>query len=103
MFSLTDEIQKSIDNANGRRRNRTLDAKDVEIFFSILNEVAETAHTVRRYSGDGFVPNSYKYRAEISYIEANKIDNEWHIAASTCDAKRSYGNGSLTTINGKAV
>lgn len=107
MFALTEEIQKSIDNANGRRRTRLLDAADIGIFFETLNEVGDDpkVHTVRRYSGEGFVPNSYKYRADISYLEANRDaeTGEWRIGANTADAKRSRGNGALTTINGRAA
>jgi len=106
MFTLNEEIKTAVSKANGTRRQRVLSQKDVEIFLQVLNDNAdnENIHTVRRYSGDGFVPNSYKYQDEISYIEAYRSGaGEWRIYATTTEAKRSRGAGALTTINGRAA
>lgn len=104
-YQLTQEIKNQVKAANGKRKARILDECDVNCFFEKLNELAnnETVHTIRVYAGQGFVPNSYKYRADISYMEAQRnSDGDFDIIVTTTDAKRSYGNGAVVTINGRA-
>ena len=107
MFNLTNEIQKSVAKANGRRKSRTLGKADVEIFFDTLNANSNDpkVNIIRRYSGEGFIPNNYKWAAEISFLQATRDaeTGQWNIAAHTTDAKRSHGNGALTTINGRGI
>lgn len=98
---LTDKVAK----ANGTRKTRILRQSDIESFVDLVNEATPEQHTIRVYSSDGFVPNSYKYRADISYLQAtrNAETGEFHIGAGTTDAKRSNGSGSHITINGRAA
>ena len=98
---LTDKVAK----ANGTRKTRILRQADVEQFINLVNEATPEQHTIRVYSSDGFVPNSYKYRASISYLQAtrNAETGEFYIGAGTTDAKRSNGLGSLVTINGRVA
>lgn len=100
------DLQKSVSKANGRRRTRILSQGDVEKFVQLVNENADNpeVHTIRVYSDEGFVANSYKYRADISCLEANRQeDGTFHCGAFTVDARRSHGNGSLVTINQRAA
>lgn len=98
-----EELQEKVAKANGTRKTRILSQKDVERFVELVNAADEKTHTIRVYSSDGFVPNSYKYRSYISYLQANRNPEtgKFQIGASTTDAKRSHGNGSLETINGR--
>lgn len=97
------EILKVAQSVNGRRRNRTIDKRDVSLFAQTLRERFDNAQTVRVYSHDGFVAKSYNYRADIVYLQAVKIENGWRIEASTTDAKRSFGAGARITVDGRAV
>ena len=103
MLTVSDLVE-SVANANGSRRTRVLDRSDVELFVELVNRANDNIHTIRVYSSAGFVANSYKYRADISYLQADRQeDGTFHCYASTCDAKRSHGNGALVTVNGRAV
>lgn len=98
------DLQEMVAQANGRRKNRILSPRDVERFVSLVNSATPEQHTIRVYSSGGFVANSYKFRAEISYLQATKNEaGEFKVVAKTADAHKSYGAGSLVTINGKAV
>ena len=101
---LPNELLEMAAKVNGRARNRIIGKVEAEILMDTVASAPEKAHTIRVYSRDGFVPNSYKYRAEIRYFEATRTDSgEWKYTASYCDAKRSHGNGALVTINGRAA
>lgn len=98
------DLQEMVAQANGRRKNRILSPHDVERFVSLVNNATLEQHTIRVYSSGGFVANSYKFRAEISYLQATRNETgEFEVGAGTTDAKRSFGAGSLVTINGKAA
>lgn len=104
MLNQTDLIEK-VAKANSSRKTRILRQSDIQQFIELVNEATPETHTIRVYSSDGFVPNAYKYRADISYLQANRNPEtgEFEIGASTCDAKRSHANGSLVTVNGRAT
>lgn len=101
----TAELTEKAQAANGRRKTRTIKPSDIARFEELFAARKDDpkAHTIRVYAADGFVANSYQYRAEISYIEARRAaeTNEWNIVVSTCDAKRSRGQGVLETVNGR--
>jgi hypothetical protein len=103
MLENLDEIIKS---TNGTRKARTLDARDAERFTELFNQHKDNqeVHTIRVYSGQGFVANAYKYRADICALQATRQANgEWDIRGIVVDAKRSHGNGALATVNGRAA
>ena len=103
MYTLN-ELMKMAKRANGRNRRRTIGKAEAETILSLVESADDKAHTIRVYSGDGFVPNSYKWPVSIAYFEAQRQENgDWRIIATSCDAKRSHGNGALTTINGRAA
>ena len=105
-MNIRDDIQQAPRKANGSHRSRIISYREMENFQELVDTYAddENVHTIRVYSHDGFVSNSYKSRAEISVLEArrDKETKEFSVFGFTVDAKRSYGNGSLTTINGRA-
>lgn len=100
------KLRDKVSKANGRRRTRIIDDAEIKDFIELFQALKDDddIHTIRVYSYSGFVSNSYKYRADITYLEAsrNPETKEWSIYASTTDAKRSYGSGSLVTVNGRA-
>ena len=99
-----EQLQDEVKKVNGRRRTRILDSRDIEKFIELVSNASDDTHTIRLYSPDGFVANSYKYWAEISYLQADRQeDGTFNVYASTCDAKRSNAAGSLITINGRAI
>lgn len=54
---------------------------------------------VRVYSAAGFVPNSYRYRCDIQFVEAIKVDDEtWDWNLSWGRAQRSNGRASRKVV-----
>lgn len=87
-----DDIRRNV--AQQRRKRRTLTTSDVDR----AEALAESARTyVRVYSRDGFVPNAYKYRAEIQYVQGMRASpgEPWAWSVSWTGAHRSYGAGML--------
>ena len=76
---------------------RELWPADIDTFLKVC-EATPTGKTVRVYSSDGFVPNSYKWRCEIEWIERGK---DGHITTGWSGAQRSYGDGPHVTVNGR--
>jgi hypothetical protein len=98
-----DELLEMAKVANGRAKNRTIGKAEAEILLGKIAAAGDDTHTIRVYSRQGFVANSYKWRAEIRYFQASKqVDGQWIITATSGDAKRSYGYGALVTVNGRA-
>lgn len=106
MITIND-LQEKVSKANSTSKARILRPADVAQFVELVNEKENdaTVQTIRVYSSDGFVPNSYKYRADISYLQAtrNAETGKFEVGAGTVDAKRSRGNGALVTINSRAL
>jgi hypothetical protein len=90
--------------ANGRARTRTLTHAEAQEMLDLITHAAEDTHTIRVYSRDGFVPNSYFGRADIRYFEAKRqTDGTFTVIATYTGAKRSHGNGALVTINSRSA
>lgn len=100
-----DELLEMAKVANGRRRNRLIGEKEANILLDLLEKAEndETIKTIKVYSRQGFVANSYRSKCDISYFYASRRDNGWHVYAHTTDAKRSYGQGALVTVNGRGI
>lgn len=100
-------IATAAQKANGRRKDRIVTKNDILRFEEMVNQYLDNREikSIRVYSSHGFVANSYKWRAEISVLQAtrNEETGELVISGFTVDAKRSYGSGALVTINGRAV
>lgn len=87
----------------GRARNRVIYNSDIEKLLAAIDAHPD-CHQARRYSRDGFVANSYKYAAEITCAHATRMDDgSYMISVKRVGAKRSYGAGNLTTVDGKAL
>lgn len=104
MITVSD-LQEKVQKVNGSRKNRILRPDDIARFVELVNAATPDQHTIRVYSSDGFVPNSYGYRAEISYLQAvrNSETGEFDCDADVAGAKRSYGLGPLVTINNRGI
>jgi len=99
------EINKMIKAAKemkGKRRNRFIDESEINIMAKLDRKRSLNGKTIRVYSKDGFVANSYKYRADIDAIERTYIDNKKVFAVIQVGAKRSHGGGALVTVNSRA-
>ena len=97
------DLMEMAKSANGRARTRTIGKSEAQEILDLVASADDKVNTIRVYSRDGFVANSYKYRADIRYFEATRKDGKLVIGASYGDAKRSHGNGALVTINGRAA
>lgn len=96
--SVISTLLPQIEQMQGRRSKRVIGEADI---IDVLNDIdLEAPRRVREYAAGGFVSNSYKYRADISYIEAERQGNsdEYEIRFGVTGAKRSYGKGLLTVI-----
>lgn len=73
---------------------RSVDAAEVTEAFQALEKAKRR---VRVYSTAGFVPNSYRYRCEIQYVEAEKVgDDDW--AWSVCWGPAQRKNARAATV-----
>lgn len=80
-----------------RPRKRALNVSDVDR----AAELARSAHTyVRVYGSGGFVPRSYKFRAEIQYIQATRASgaDAWVWSIGWTGAHRPNGRGALEVV-----
>ncbi len=97
------DLMEMAKKVNGRARNRTIGEVEAKEIMELVANADDMTNTIRVYSRDGFVPNSYKYRCEIRYFEATRKEGKLVIGAGYGDAKRSHGNGALVTVNGRGI
>ena len=97
------DLMEMAKEANGRARVRTIGETEAQAILNLVADADDTVDTIRVYSHDGFVPNSYKFPCDIRYFAASRRDGELVISASTTDAKRSRGQGALVTVNSRAA
>lgn len=92
---------------NGKRRNRIITMRECVELVELMSAHQNNAdtHTIRVYPRDGFVANSYNYRADVTYIEATRDTEtgEFIVHSATANAHRSHGSAATTTINGRAA
>lgn len=82
--------EKSISTA------RACDWDDVRL---VLQNLKKAKRRIRAYSDDGFVPNSYRWKCSIQYIEATKNpDGSWRIYSGWTGAQRPRGQGNLFVV-----
>lgn len=97
------DLMEMAAKVNGRAKQRTIGMVEAETMLQEIRSAGDNVNTIRVYSRDGFVPNSYKYRVVICYFEAYRNeDGSFNVIASQSDAKRSRGQGALVTVNGRA-
>ena len=76
---------------------RPLSVKDIELFCKLAKD--NPHKRVRVYSDWGFVPNSYKYRCDIEYIERYK----GKITSGLTGAQRPRGDGPHAVVGNRRV
>lgn len=79
----------------GLSTRRAVDAVEVR---ELLGALPRATRRVRVYSAWGFVPNSYRSRCSIQYVEAELVAGVWRIATGRTGAQRSNGSGSLAVV-----
>lgn len=80
----------------GLSTKRAIDADEVT---TALAKLPEAKSRVRVYSSWGFVPNSYKYRSDIQFVEATLDENgDWVWTVSWGRAQRSFGKASTVIV-----
>lgn len=100
---IIDRIMEQAKTVDGKRRNRILYRGDARDLLKLISEHPE-ARTVRSYSRDGFVANSYKYQSHITRATGTrKDDGTWSIVVDTGSANRSHGEGALLTVDNRGV
>jgi hypothetical protein len=98
------QIEKRAADLTGRRQSRYISKPEIDKMAALDRKKTLAGKRIRVYSFDGFVPNSYKYRADIDYIERyyDPETGKKIFTVSQTGASRSHGNGSLVTVNGRA-
>ena len=80
----------------GLSTKRAIDADEVTTAFARLGEAKSR---VRVYSSWGFVANSYKYRSDIQFVEAERDANgDWVWSTGWGRAQRSFGNAATVVV-----
>ena len=86
-------LRAQLAQQQGLSTARTCDWSRVRV---ALRAVPQAKRRVRVYSGSGFVPNSYKWRCHIQYVEATIKDGRVSsITTGWSNAQRPRGQGSL--------
>lgn len=100
----TTTLEENVKSVNGKNKNRIAKQEDIDLFRQVFadHENNETTKTVRVYPRYAFVPNAYKYRADVTVIEATRNETGWNIAVRRVDAHRPHGQGPRVTINGRS-
>ena len=57
-----------------------------------------TAKRIRVYSGAGFVPNSYRWRCMIQFVEVHRTPEGLRVSTNWTGAQRSGARGSLVVV-----
>lgn len=98
------KIEARAELLKGRRQTRYISKPEIDRMAALDRKRSLTGKSIRVYSFDGFVPNSYKYPAWIDYIERyyDKETGKKCFSVSQTGASRSMGNGSLVTVNNRA-
>lgn len=78
---------------------RPLSVDDIDLFKKLVDE--NPGKRVRVYSDWGFVPNAYRHRCEIQYVEILPGEDEPTLGWG--DAHRSSGNGPHATVANRRV
>lgn len=75
---------------------RSVDEQEVTEAFKAL---PEAKRRVRVYSAAGFVPNAYRYRCDIQWVEANLDDQgQWHWSLDWGRAQRSNARANRVVV-----
>ena len=98
MTTLTKQLRaiRAKVGAPSKATARSCDWDDVR---AALREARDAKRRVRVYSAAGFVPNSYKYRCQIQFVEITKAaDGKLSVATGWTGAQRARGQGNLIVV-----
>ena len=99
------EIKKLTADAKqmkGSRRSRFIDENEIDTMAKLDRKRTLSGKTIRIYSNDGFVANSYKYPANIDAIERTYENNKKVFNIVQVGAKRAHGRGPSITVNNRS-
>lgn len=89
--------------ARGKRTGRYVDIREIKTMAKLDRKHLLKGKTIRVYSEEGFVPNSYKYASRIDFVERDYDANgKKRFYVGSTSANRSGGNGALITVNQRA-
>lgn len=74
---------------------RAIGADEVRTAFAAI---PQAKRRIRVYSNQGFVPNSYRNKCQIQYVQADLMDGEWKWSTGWTNAQRSRSAGSLVVV-----
>jgi len=97
MTTLTKQL-RAIRNQVGAPSKSTARSCDWDDVRAALREARDAKRRVRVYSAAGFVPNSYKYRCQIQFVEVVKADGRLTVSTGWTGAQRARGQGSLIVV-----
>jgi len=80
----------------GLATRRSIDADEITTAYQKL---ADAKRRVRVYSTAGFVPNSYRYRCDIQFVEVAKTETgDWAWSVHWGRAQRSNGRAAKVVV-----
>ena len=79
----------------GLSTKRAITAEEVRTALEVL---PEAKNRVRVYSGQGFVPNSYRNKCQIQYLQGDFVDGEWKWHTGWSNAQRCRASGSIVVV-----
>jgi len=89
--------------ARGKRTRRYVNIIEIETMEKLDRKPSLKGKTIRVYSEEGFVPNSYKYQSSIDFVERDYDANgKKRFYVGSTSANRCAGNGALITVNQRA-
>ncbi len=98
------QLVKKAEELKGRRKKRFISELEIDKMRILDRKLSLKGKRIRIYSFDGFVANSYKYKADIDYIERQyDSDGNKKIIIGQTSAKRPFGNAPLIAVNNKGI
>ena len=79
----------------GLATKRAIGADEVCEAFAALPQAKKR---IRVYSEQGFVPNSYRNKCSIQYVEVNLVDGEWQWSTGWTGAQRKRGAATRVVV-----
>lgn len=79
----------------GLSTKRAVTADEVRTAYAAIPQAKKR---IRVYSSQGFVPNSYRNKCQIQYVQADLIDGEWRWHTGWSNAQRTKASGSIVVV-----
>ncbi len=103
---MKNELIEKATKLNGKRKDRVITPADVDLFIETFEERKDDAEAkmIRVYPALAFVPNAYKWRADVTVLYATRdSEGNWITGAMLVDAHRPKGNGPRVTVNNRSI